>query len=132
MGVLCSSKISLNIWITSALCYEKEGSCLETLVVEGGSTTVLVPPGRYAVMNNVWCLPSVSAFQTVDGTGRFRQCSLCRYQSNHDRGATVHRLDDMAIPSRFLDVNDSHKTIEGIRPFTCHIDWQSSLRFHVR
>ena len=36
---------------------------LETLVVEGDETTVFVPPGRYAVMNNVWCLPSVSALK---------------------------------------------------------------------
>lgn len=34
---------------------------LETLVVEGGPDTVLVPPGRYARMRNVWFLPSVAA-----------------------------------------------------------------------
>ncbi|MFM8728153.1 MAG: DUF1698 domain-containing protein, partial [Planctomycetaceae bacterium] len=31
---------------------------LETLVVEGGPDTVLVPPGRYAKMRNVWFIPS--------------------------------------------------------------------------
>ena len=34
---------------------------LETLVVEGDETTVLVPKERYAQMNNVYCLPSVAA-----------------------------------------------------------------------
>ena len=34
---------------------------LETLVVEGGPETVLVPRGRYARMRNVWFLPSVAA-----------------------------------------------------------------------
>jgi tRNA (mo5U34)-methyltransferase len=34
---------------------------LETLVVDGDETTCLVPPDRYARMNNVWFLPSVPA-----------------------------------------------------------------------
>lgn len=34
---------------------------LETLVIEGGETDVLVPEGRYAKMPNVWFLPSVAA-----------------------------------------------------------------------
>lgn len=33
---------------------------LETLIVPGDAETVLVPPGRYARMNNVWFLPSVA------------------------------------------------------------------------
>lgn len=37
---------------------------LETLVVDGGEQTVLVPPGRYAGMRNVWFLGSASATQT--------------------------------------------------------------------
>lgn len=31
---------------------------LETLVIEGGMGEVLVPEGRYAMMNNVWFIPS--------------------------------------------------------------------------
>src|SRR5690606_36990246 len=31
---------------------------LETLVIDGEAGQVLVPPGRYAMMNNVWCMPS--------------------------------------------------------------------------
>jgi tRNA (mo5U34)-methyltransferase len=34
---------------------------LETLVVDGDENTVLVPPDRYAMMPNVWCLPSPKA-----------------------------------------------------------------------
>ena len=34
---------------------------LETLVVEGGETTVLMPADRYARMANVWFIPSVAA-----------------------------------------------------------------------
>ncbi len=36
---------------------------LETLVVEGDATTVLVPEDRYAQMRNVWFLPSATALQ---------------------------------------------------------------------
>lgn len=32
--------------------------CLETLVIAGGQGEVLVPPGRYARMRNVWFIPS--------------------------------------------------------------------------
>lgn len=36
---------------------------LETLVVEGDKTTVLVPDGRYAKMRNVWFIPSVQMLE---------------------------------------------------------------------
>lgn len=36
---------------------------LETLVIEGDVTSVLVPEGDYAGMSNVWFLPSVKALQ---------------------------------------------------------------------
>lgn len=36
---------------------------LETLVIEGGETDVLVPENRYAKMPNVWFLPSVAALK---------------------------------------------------------------------
>ena len=37
---------------------------LETLVVEGGRESVLVPAGRYAQMRNVWSLPSALALES--------------------------------------------------------------------
>lgn len=36
---------------------------LETLIVEGDENTVLVPPDRYARMNNVWFIPSAKAME---------------------------------------------------------------------
>ncbi len=36
---------------------------LETLVVDGGPQTVLVPEGRYAKMRNVWFIPSTEALE---------------------------------------------------------------------
>ncbi|MCF1184340.1 tRNA 5-methoxyuridine(34)/uridine 5-oxyacetic acid(34) synthase CmoB [Marichromatium gracile] len=36
---------------------------LETLVLEGEDQQVLVPPGRYAAMRNVWFIPTVAALR---------------------------------------------------------------------
>lgn len=38
--------------------------CLETLVIEGGPGRVLLPPGRYARMRNVWFIPSAAELVT--------------------------------------------------------------------
>lgn len=37
---------------------------LETLVIDGDESSVLVPEGRYARMNNIWFLPSASALSS--------------------------------------------------------------------
>ncbi len=34
--------------------------CLETLVIDGGAGRILVPPGRYARMRNVWFIPAAA------------------------------------------------------------------------
>lgn len=86
---------------------------LETLVVEGDETTVLVPRERYAQMNNVYCLPSVAALTLwlekvgftdvrcvdidVTSTAEQRATDWMNYQSLAD----------------FLDPNDPAKTAEG-------------------
>ena len=86
---------------------------LETLVITGDETTVLVPKDRYAQMNNVYCLPSVAALSLwlekvgfvdvrcvdidITSTQEQRQTSWMTYQSLAD----------------FLDPNDDTKTIEG-------------------
>jgi tRNA (mo5U34)-methyltransferase len=86
---------------------------LETLVIDGGVNTVLVPDDRYAQMRNVWFLPSCAELLRwveragfinakvidVDTTKLAEQRSTdwMRYQSLED----------------FLDPNDHSKTIEG-------------------
>ena len=86
---------------------------LETLVIEGDATSVLVPSERYAQMNNVYFIPSVAALSLwlykvgfvdvrcvdvdVTSTDEQRKTDWMDYQSLSD----------------FLDPNDSSKTIEG-------------------
>ena len=62
MGVLYHRKDPIN-HLEQLKRWIKPGGQLiiETLVVDGDETTCLVPPDRYARMNNVWFLPSVSA-----------------------------------------------------------------------
>lgn len=86
---------------------------LETLVVDGDETTVLVPKDRYAMMNNVYFLPSIPALTLwlekvgfvdvrcvdvdVTTTAEQRKTEWMDYQSLSD----------------FLDPNDDSKTVEG-------------------
>lgn len=86
---------------------------LETLLIEGGGNTVLVPSGRYARMGNVWFIPSAATLcgwmekagftsvrcvdETVTSTGEQRATDWM----------TFHSLAD------FLDPDDHSKSIEG-------------------
>jgi tRNA (mo5U34)-methyltransferase len=71
---------------------------LETLIVDGDENTVLTPPGRYARMGNVWCLPSVA---TLLGWLKKNGVSPGRAHRLYDhvyRRAAVYRLDDFSFP----------------------------------
>lgn len=86
---------------------------LETLVIDGDVNQVLVPPGRYGKMNNVWFLPSADALclwleklgfenvrcvdSCVTTTGEQRQTDWMEFESLKD----------------FLDPDDQTKTVEG-------------------
>ena len=86
---------------------------LETLVVEGDSRTVFVPPGRYAVMNNVWCLPSVDALKLwMERVGfiNVRCVDLNQTTTKEQRSTTW--MTWKSLPD-FLDSHDFNKTIEG-------------------
>lgn len=86
---------------------------LETLVVEGDLTTVFVPPGRYAVMNNVWCLPSVSALKLwMDRVGFVNVRCVDLNQTTIEEQRSTDWMTWQSLPD-FLDGNDSNKTIEG-------------------
>lgn len=87
---------------------------LETLIVDGDERTVLVPEGRYAMMRNVWFLPSSEALclwlrkvgfvgvhvldESVTTLDEQRQTEWMQY----------HSLSD------FLDSNDTRITAEGL------------------
>ena len=86
---------------------------LETLVVDGGENTVFTPPGRYARMGNVWCLPSVpTLIGWLEKIG-FKQPELidCTKTTTQEQRSTdwmtFHSLE------QFLDPDNHDLTIEG-------------------
>ena len=86
---------------------------LETLVVEGDENTVLVPKDRYAMMNNVYFLPSVAALTLWLEKAGFVDVhcvDISTTTSDEQRATdwmTYHSLSD------FLDPDDDSKTVEG-------------------
>lgn len=88
---------------------------LETLVVEGDITTVLMPRGRYAKMRNVWFLPSVPLLERWLLRTGFRDVQV------HDVTATSldeqRSTDWMTFESlpNFLNADQS-ATVEGDPP----------------
>ena len=86
---------------------------LETIVVEGNETTVMMPGGRYAQMRNVWFLPSASALSVWLERLGFKDISVVDH--NTTSIDEQRRTDWMTGESLadFLDPNDTNKTIEG-------------------
>lgn len=86
---------------------------LETLVIDGDENTVLVPKDRYAMMNNVYFLPSVAALTLWLEKAGFVDINcvdISTTTSVEQRATdwmTYHSLAD------FLDPDDDSKTIEG-------------------
>jgi tRNA (mo5U34)-methyltransferase len=86
---------------------------LETLVVEGDENTVFVPPGRYARMGNVWCIPSPKALSKWLLKVGFKEVNIVDItvttveEQRQTSWMQFHSL------SHFLDPNDPSKTVEG-------------------
>lgn len=86
---------------------------LETLVVEGDVTTVLVPQDRYASMRNVYFLPSVAMLE--------RWLIRCGYSEVRTVDVSVTSTDEQRSTdwmtfqslSDFLDPQDASRTVEG-------------------
>ncbi len=87
---------------------------LETLVIEGGAQSVLLPAARYGKMRNVWMLPSVAALE-----GWLRRCGYCDVQTVDVTATTVDEQRStpwMRYQSLvdFLDPEDPSRTVEGL------------------
>ncbi len=87
--------------------------CLETLVIEGGRGEVLVPQGRYARMNNVWFLPSVSELEhwlRRAGLEAVHCVDVNRTTLEEQRGTEWMPFESLP---QCLDPADPARTIEG-------------------
>lgn len=86
---------------------------LETLVIEGDENSVLVPSDRYAMMNNVWFIPSPEHLLVWLRKCGFKDAKLV--DLNRTTTAEQRSTEWMKFQSlpNFLDPNNSSLTVEG-------------------
>lgn len=87
---------------------------LETLVVDGGHDTILVPDDRYARMRNVWFLPSPLALEAWLRRAGFKNVhtvDVTPTTIDEQRKTDWMTFDSLADA---LDPADATKTIEGL------------------
>jgi tRNA (mo5U34)-methyltransferase len=87
---------------------------LETLVVEGDAQQALVPEDRYAMMRNVWFLPSVPALELWlrrAGYVDVRCVDVSRTSIEEQRSTEWMKFQ--SLPD-FLDPADHTLTCEGL------------------
>ena len=86
---------------------------LETLVIEGGLGEVLMPEDRYAMMRNVWFLPSVETLLLWCRRAGLRNARVVDLnQTSLDEQRSTDWMRFNSLPD-FLDPEDSSKTAEG-------------------
>lgn len=86
---------------------------LETLVVEGGATTMLVPKNRYAKMRNVWCIPSTDVLcRLLSRTGFCKSSVVDVTVTTSDEQRRTPWMEFESL-SDFLDPADANHTVEG-------------------
>ena len=86
---------------------------LETLVVEGELHYALVPEDRYAMMRNVWFLPSVSTLHhwlQRAGFTNIRVVDINQTSREEQRSTAWMTFQSL---SEFLDPDDPSRTVEG-------------------
>ncbi|MEX0333436.1 tRNA 5-methoxyuridine(34)/uridine 5-oxyacetic acid(34) synthase CmoB [Vibrio tubiashii] len=86
---------------------------LETLVIEGDETSVLVPVGRYAQMRNVYFFPSAKALKVwLENVGFENVRIVDENVTTTGEQRTTEWMTHNSLPD-YLDPNDTTKTVEG-------------------
>lgn len=86
---------------------------LETLVIEGELGSVLLPEGRYAMMNNVWFIPSVASLLSwLRKCGFVEEALVDMNKTTTQEQRTTAWMHYHSLAD-FLDKNDSERTVEG-------------------
>ncbi len=114
MGVLYHRRSPIDTLIHLRKILRTKGELvLETLVVDGDESQVLMPSDRYAQMRNVWFLPSVKALELWlkrAGFNNIRTIDINVTSTEEQRQTdwmTFHSL------KQFLNKNDPGLTLEG-------------------
>ncbi|MFT5419954.1 MAG: tRNA (mo5U34)-methyltransferase [Candidatus Endobugula sp.] len=86
---------------------------LETLLIDGVLGEALVPEGRYAMMNNVWFLPSADTLISWMKKCGFKNPRLVDIETTSVEEQRATEWMQFYSLSDFLDPEDNHKTVEG-------------------
>lgn len=87
---------------------------LETLVIDGDASQVLVPEDRYAQMRNVWFLPSIEALKLWLARAGFKNIKCVDVsQTTVQEQRSTSWMTFNSLPD-FLDPNNHNLTIEGL------------------
>jgi len=86
---------------------------LETIVIDGDESTVLVPQGRYAQMRNIWFLPSAKALALWLRKCGFKDVRIVDVDTTSLNEQRATPWMDFHSLSNFLDPENNAKTIEG-------------------
>ena len=92
----------------------KEGELvLETLVIEGDDSNVLIPEDRYAKMRNVWFIPTPDLLVRMLERAGFKNIRVVDInQTNIEEQRSTKWMEFESLED-FLDPDDHNKTIEG-------------------
>lgn len=115
MGVLYHRRSPIDHLMELRGCLRPGGELvLETLVVEGDASTVLVPEQRYAQMRNVWFLPSCEAlmlWMRRCGYKNVRLCDVTKTSIQEQRSTEWMRFNSL---TDFLDPENEALTCESL------------------
>jgi tRNA (mo5U34)-methyltransferase len=86
---------------------------IETLVIDGGKTDCLIPKKRYAMMKNVYTLPSLQLLEQWISDAGFCDITIIDVtvtSINEQRSTEWMKFHSLI---NFLDKKDQTKTVEG-------------------
>ncbi len=114
MGVLYHRRSPIDFLRQLKACLAPGGELvLETLVIEGDTSSVLMPESRYARMNNVWFIPSVDALKLWLRRSGFSEIQLVDLnQTSLDEQRKTDWIDGESLAD-CLDPNNAALTVEG-------------------
>jgi len=115
MGVLYHRRSPIDHLLELKSCLQTGGELvLETLVINGGPETVLLPKNRYAKMRNVWFLPSCDtllSWMRRCGFINIRIVDVTVTSVQEQRSTEWMRFQSLAD---FLDTDNQQLTCEGL------------------
>ena len=114
MGVLYHRKSPIDHLLELKKLLRPDGELiLETLVIDGAENDILVPKGRYAMMNNVWFIPSVAALKIWLGKVGFKDIEVLDVaMTTIEEQRTTDWMPFKSL-NDFLEPENHNLTVEG-------------------